>query len=283
MRNCGSSSAQYLDPCVADPEVSLPPSSVRNPDLPCATYLAVALALDQPHRTRARHRSLHSHCRAADVRRARAGAAHQARHRSHLEDQLRAVLYRGGWRIPRRGRTDPRRGRDDARHARGAESSACVPITRSRRRSSTRISEGSRPTRTRAWSTSPIPARRYVWRLDREKMTGTTELPDSRMKSITIDLKPMLGRVATAPRGQEAFNGIWPGQFGGNMDAPEVREGTDGVSADLPRWRVPLLRRRARAAGRGRGRGHGARDVNGRDPAHRRRARKNDRLAASRG
>ena len=46
------------------------------------------------------------------------------------------------------------------------------------------------------------------------------------MKSITIDLKPMLGRVATAPRGQEAFNGIWPGQFGGNMDAQEVREGT---------------------------------------------------------
>jgi len=72
----------------------------------------------------------------------------------------------------------------------------------------------------------PIPARRYLWRLDREKMTGTTQLPDSRMKSITIELQPMLGRVATAPRGQEAFNGIWPGPFGGNMDAQEVREGT---------------------------------------------------------
>jgi amidase len=32
--------------------------------------------------------------------------------------------------------------------------------------------------------------------------------------------------VAVAPRGEEAFNGIWPGDFGGNMDAPEVREGT---------------------------------------------------------
>jgi amidase len=71
-----------------------------------------------------------------------------------------------------------------------------------------------------------IPARRYIWRLDREKMTGTTELPDSRMTSITIELRPMLGRLATAPRGQEAFNGIWPGRFGGNMDAQEVREGT---------------------------------------------------------
>jgi acetamidase/formamidase len=41
-----------------------------------------------------------------------------------------------------------------------------------------------------------------------------------------IELRPMLGRLAVAPRGQEAFNGIWPGDFGGNMDAPELREGT---------------------------------------------------------
>src|SRR5688572_8323540 len=72
----------------------------------------------------------------------------------------------------------------------------------------------------------PIPPRRYLWRLDRERMTGTTTLPDSRMRTITIDLRPMLGRVAVAPRGEEAFAGLWPGDFGGNMDAPEVREGT---------------------------------------------------------
>jgi acetamidase/formamidase len=72
----------------------------------------------------------------------------------------------------------------------------------------------------------PIPARRYNWRLDRERMTGTTELPESRVGRIEIDLQPMLGRVAVAPRGEEAFTGLWPGDFGGNMDAPEVREGT---------------------------------------------------------
>lgn len=72
----------------------------------------------------------------------------------------------------------------------------------------------------------PIQARRYVWRLDRKNLTGTTTLPDSRMRSITVDLKPMLGRLAVAPRGQEAFGGLWPGDFGGNMDAPELREGT---------------------------------------------------------
>ena len=72
----------------------------------------------------------------------------------------------------------------------------------------------------------PIPSRRYVWRLDRERMTATTELPDSRMGRVEIDLQPMLGRLAVAPRGEEAFSGLWPGDFGGNMDAPEVRDGT---------------------------------------------------------
>ena len=72
----------------------------------------------------------------------------------------------------------------------------------------------------------PIPARRYVWRLDTTRMVGVTEMPGSRVKRMEIDLQPMLGRVAVAPQGQEAFAGLWPGDFGGNMDAQEVREGT---------------------------------------------------------
>ena len=72
----------------------------------------------------------------------------------------------------------------------------------------------------------PIPARRYEWKLDIEAMTGTVELPDSAMGEITIELQPMLGRLAVAPAGEEAFNGLWPGNFGGNMDAQEVRAGT---------------------------------------------------------
>ena len=72
----------------------------------------------------------------------------------------------------------------------------------------------------------PIPARRYVWRLDTPRMVGVTEMPKSRVKRMEIDLQPMLGRVAVAPRGDEAFAGLWPGDFGGNMDAQEVREGT---------------------------------------------------------
>ena len=71
-----------------------------------------------------------------------------------------------------------------------------------------------------------FPSSRYIWRLDRAKNTGTVDLPGSAMKQITVPLSPMLGRVATAPAGEEAFGGLWPGRFGGNMDAADVREGT---------------------------------------------------------
>lgn len=71
----------------------------------------------------------------------------------------------------------------------------------------------------------PLPARTFLWKIDREKMTGTLDLPNSASKSITVPLSPMLGRVAVAPAGQEEFGGLWPGDFGGNLDASDVREG----------------------------------------------------------
>jgi acetamidase/formamidase len=57
-------------------------------------------------------------------------------------------------------------------------------------------------------------------------MTGTLELPKSRLGRVTVPLRPMLGRLAVAPAGDEAFGGLWPGNFGGNMDASDLREGT---------------------------------------------------------
>ena len=77
-----------------------------------------------------------------------------------------------------------------------------------------------------AFLNDTFPAGRYVWRLDRQRMTGTLDLPRSRMQTITVPLAPMLGRVAVAPAGEEAFGGLWPGPFGGNMDTSDVREGT---------------------------------------------------------
>jgi amidase len=72
----------------------------------------------------------------------------------------------------------------------------------------------------------PLQERRFVWRIDRQRMTGTLDLPASASKRIELPLSPMLGRVAVAPDGNEEFSGMWPGNFGGNMDASDVREGT---------------------------------------------------------
>ena len=71
----------------------------------------------------------------------------------------------------------------------------------------------------------PLPARSFTWRIDPSRTLGTLDLPNSASKRIEVPLKPMLGRVAVAPAGEEAFGGLWPGDFGGNLDAADVREG----------------------------------------------------------
>jgi amidase len=71
----------------------------------------------------------------------------------------------------------------------------------------------------------PLPARSFTWKIDPTRTIGTLDLPNSASKRIEVPLKPMLGRIAVAPAGQEAFGGLWPGDFGGNLDAADVREG----------------------------------------------------------
>lgn len=70
-----------------------------------------------------------------------------------------------------------------------------------------------------------LAAQRFQWRLNLSDNTGTLALPGSRMKSITVPLAPMLGRIAVAPPGEQSWDGLWPGEFGGNMDVPDIREG----------------------------------------------------------
>jgi acetamidase/formamidase len=72
----------------------------------------------------------------------------------------------------------------------------------------------------------PMPGRRFVWQIDRTRSTGTLSLPASASKTIEVPLAPMLGRLAVAPAGEEAFGGLWPGNYGGNMDSSDAREGT---------------------------------------------------------
>ena len=72
----------------------------------------------------------------------------------------------------------------------------------------------------------PLPARRFEWKLDRTRNVGTLDIPQSASKRFEVPLKPMLGRLAVAPAGEEAWGGLWPGNFGGNMDSSDAREGT---------------------------------------------------------
>ena len=72
----------------------------------------------------------------------------------------------------------------------------------------------------------PLPARRFEWKLDRTRNIGILEIPSSASKRFEVPLKPMLGRLAVAPAGEEAWGGLWPGNFGGNMDSSDAREGT---------------------------------------------------------
>jgi amidase len=88
----------------------------------------------------------------------------------------------------------------------------------------TGISGVSGDSRTRMLN-DPLPARRFVWRLDRQRSIGRLEMPNSASKSIELPLRPMLGRVAVAPAGEEAWGGLWPGDFGGNLDASDVAQG----------------------------------------------------------
>jgi amidase len=71
----------------------------------------------------------------------------------------------------------------------------------------------------------PVPEKIHVWRIDGKKMTATLDLPSSRMKRIEVKLKPMLGRLATAPPDDQAIPGGVPSNFGGNMDTSEACEG----------------------------------------------------------
>ena len=70
-----------------------------------------------------------------------------------------------------------------------------------------------------------VPAKMYIWNIDAENMTATLDLPKSRMKKIQVKLIPMLGRLATAPPGDQAIPGGVPYNFGGNMDTSYAREG----------------------------------------------------------
>jgi len=79
----------------------------------------------------------------------------------------------------------------------------------------------------------PVPQIWCTWRLDLERQTGTLELPNSRLACVTIPMHPFIGSIGVAPRFGRVETTLAPGEYGGNMDSPDVRE---GATLYLPVW-----------------------------------------------
>jgi amidase len=70
----------------------------------------------------------------------------------------------------------------------------------------------------------PLPERIWFYDIDHRSNTAIYHANDSSF-SVAIPMQPFLGCIGIAPAGGEARSSIVPAEFGGNMDAPEVRPG----------------------------------------------------------
>jgi amidase len=70
-----------------------------------------------------------------------------------------------------------------------------------------------------------------TWKLDRAAGTAALAKPTDRLKNFQIKLAPMMGCIGVAPPGQQAFRSGELGDYGGNMDYNQLRE---GVTLYLP-------------------------------------------------
>jgi len=69
----------------------------------------------------------------------------------------------------------------------------------------------------------PLKEARYDWSIDLKRKAGLIELGGRR---IEIPLEPFIGSIGVAPRFGTYQMSLTPGEYGGNMDCPETREGT---------------------------------------------------------
>src|ERR1017187_6555941 len=71
---------------------------------------------------------------------------------------------------------------------------------------------------------APLPEMTWVYRIDKEARTVRYEARESDAV-YTLPLDPMHGTVGVAPALSEARSALTPGDWGGNMDTPEMRSG----------------------------------------------------------
>ncbi len=79
----------------------------------------------------------------------------------------------------------------------------------------------------------PLSERKYRWDLDLESQIGTLKLSKSNLEKIEIRLHPFIGSIGVAPRFGRIETALVPGEYGGNMDCIETKE---GAVLYLPIW-----------------------------------------------
>lgn len=79
----------------------------------------------------------------------------------------------------------------------------------------------------------PLPRKLFEWSLDLQRRVGILGLRESRTKRIELPLHPFIGSIGVAPRYGRVETALTPGEYGGNMDCVETREGT---TLYLPVW-----------------------------------------------
>jgi len=79
----------------------------------------------------------------------------------------------------------------------------------------------------------PVPESKFDWQIDLERNVGILELKKSKLKRVEIPLHPFLGSIGVAPRFGRVETSLMPGEYGGNMDCIETKEGT---TLYLPVW-----------------------------------------------
>ena len=80
----------------------------------------------------------------------------------------------------------------------------------------------------------PLPERTWVYEIDRDAGLVRYDALDSAYQ-VDLPLDPMHGTVGVAPALREVRSSLAPGDWGGNMDTPEMRPGTTcylGVNVD---------------------------------------------------
>jgi acetamidase/formamidase len=80
---------------------------------------------------------------------------------------------------------------------------------------------------------APIETIFFDWMLDHERGLAILEVPGSRIGRIEAPLEPFIGSIGVAPRFGRVETTLTPGEFGGNMDCVETRE---GATLYLPVW-----------------------------------------------